>query len=601
MGRAALNARTTEAASCNDAATKLVRRMGLLFLLAGILLVALEYLEIAKLLSDPVQGGLSFVVSLLVAAMIVIDCHRLRASARLRWAFYVLVSSGAMYMLISWTEDLKSLNDIPVLGRNDLTFRKLTKTSLLASWFTAPPLMALQMLRIHREMTDKLDDEVAHRTLQLTAANEGLQTEIRHHMTTGNVLKDTQVKLRDLVEQRSKQLAAAERELVRHERFRALGQMASSIAHELNNTLVPITSYVELLRQSDNLTDEQRGWLHNIARASADTGHIVHSLQLFHGKGSGHSSRELVDPAEVIRQVIDLTLPIWKDAARGKGNRIQIGTQINPTPLIRANAAELRQVLTNLILNSVDAIQGTGSIRISVDSRDSFVELQIEDDGCGMTASELDSCLDPFFTTKPNGVGLGLSVCRGIVDHHSGKLTVASTPESGTTFTLQFPVDRRDKHSTRETADGSAMFVRGGQRLNVLYVEDNPRVRSSFATLLRVNGLDVVAVENGEQAIDVAEDNGNFDILIVDMGLPGMNGAESIAALAKRGISVPTVVISGWSVQTIMDHFVDQPPPDYVLTKPVNLKELKQLLDEIRTHLSGGLIDQQPQPVSRSL
>ena len=151
-------------------------------------------------------------------------------------------------------------------------------------------------------------------------------------------------------DERSQQLAVAEQELVRHERFRALGQMASGIAHELNNNLVPITSYVELLRQSDNLTKEQQAWLHSIAQASADARQVVHSLQLFHGKGPSHSSHAVVDAAEIIRQVVALTRPIWKDAAEANGNCIHVNTQLASTPPIRANASELRQVLTNLVL-----------------------------------------------------------------------------------------------------------------------------------------------------------------------------------------------------------------------------------------------------------
>ena len=100
------------------------------------------------------------------------------------------------------------------------------------------------------------------------------------------------------------------------------------------------------------------------------------------------------------------------------------------------------------------------------------------------------------------------------------------------------------------------------------------------------NGLDVVTAESGEQALTVASREDNFDLLIVDMGMPGMNGAETIAALDKQGFRLPTVVFSGWSVPTVMGHFAQQPPPDYVLTKPLNLEELERLLDDVRARLA---------------
>ena len=568
-------ASTPESASYRDQAVVLLRRSGFLFVATSVSLVVLEGLEAARVLSNPVQGGLSFAITLCAVVVVVCSCVRLRTATRLHWGLYILISTGALYMLISWTEDLTFLNEIPVFGQNDKVFRKMTKIVLLALWFTSPPFIAWNMITVHRQLTDELEDRVAQRTRCLSEANDRLQTEIREHLSTGNELKASQTKLAALLEQRSQQLAVVEQELIRHERLKALGQMASGVAHELNNALVPIKAYVELLIQCGDLTQEQAAWLQIVDQATEDASHVVRSLQQFHGKEASGSPRESLDPAHLIHDVVELTRPVWKDAAEAAGKRILIQEEVEANLKVYANASELRQVMTNLILNSVDAIQDKGTIRLQLESVNDTAEFRVVDDGDGMDAKQRGECMEPFFTTKVGGTGLGLSVCDGIVQNHGGCLEVDSSPDGGTTFRFRLPLDRR------ESAFSDTAVSAEQPSLKALYVEDDANVRQAFAALLTSLGLSVVVAESGMQAITIVEESLEFDLLIVDMGMPEMNGVETISALKERGLNCASVVVSGWSVESVIDRFGQQPLPEFILTKPVSIRDLEHMLKEV--------------------
>lgn len=575
---------TVGTASLTAPGLMLARRSGILFVSASVLLLGLEALETTHILSDPVQGAISFAVSLVVATVVVWTARSALVSSRLSWPIYSLLFAGAVFMLISWTEDLPILDDIPILGRNDKTFRKMTKMLMLACWFTAPPLLAWNLLAVHRRMTNELEQLIADRTRGLSDANAKLQKEIRQHIDTGNELRAAQATIEDLAEKRSQRLAIAEQALVRNERLKALGTFASGVAHELNNTLVPVRSYVELLLRSEGLTHEQKQWLQGVSQGANDAVHVVQSLQQFHGRRRDHDSLSPVDPVEVARQAIDLTRPVWKDEAEADGKRISIETRLDASSNVLANAAELRQVLTNLILNSVDATQGDGKIQVEVATRDGRVEFKVVDSGHGMAAEQLFACFEPFYTTKLKGAGLGLSVSRGIIQDHGGRLDVQSSPGGPTTFEFSLPLEgSRPRQADSPGGEGTGEDF---TQLTLLYVEDDAIVRQAFCALLTSMGVETVEADGGKLAIEICRNRRDFNAVIVDMGMPGMNGAETIDALRKLGLSCPSVVISGWPIRTVMERFVDQAPPDFVLTKPVLADELERTLNEIRDRSS---------------
>ena len=579
-------AENLESASHDDGSLALVRRSGFLFATTSVLLVALEGFEAVGLLSNPVQGGISFTVSICAAVVVVVSAMRLQTSARLHWGLYILIGTGSLYMLISWTEDLPFLDAIPILGQDDKTGRKMVKIALLALWFTSPPFLAWNMIAVHRRLTDALEDRIEQRTRHLSEANAHLHSEIKGHLATSNELTEAKKRLANLVKQRSQQLADVEEELVQHERLKALGRMASGVAHELNNTLTPARSFVELMMNDQDLTDEQRSSLECIDQSTADAVGIVQSLQQFHGGGASPRDRSNLDPCTMVREVIDLTRPMWKWAAEAEGKHISMQTHLDDNLTICANARELRQVLTNLILNSVTAIDERGTIRVELRHSNNTAEFRVIDDGRGMDAEQIKLCVEPFYTTRLDGTGLGLSVCNGIVEHHGGRLCIESTSGRGTTAAFSLPLVKRN------TSEPDAPRRDGNEALSLkaLYVEDDSGVRQSFSALLASIGVDVVSAESGMQALAACEDNVDFDVLIVDMGMPEMNGAETIAALTERGLRCPSIVISGWSVQSVTKRFGEHPLPDFILAKPTGSQDIRETLWEVRRmkHRTAG-------------
>ena len=520
--------------SPDDRALTLVRRAGTVFAATSVSLVALEGIEAAGLLSNTTQGGISFAVTVLAAVVAIGSGVRLRTSARLHWGLYILVATGALYMLISWTEDLPFLDEVPIFGQDDKTGRKMAKIALLAMWFTSPPFLAWKMIAAHRRLTDSLADRINQRTRSLSDANSRLRSEIRDHVSTSNELREAQRRLASLVEERSQRLADAQEELVRHERLKALGTMASGIAHELNNALTPARAFVELLLRDDNLTSDQKSWLTYIDKSTADAASIVQSLQQFHGEGASPSSRSNLDPAALVREVVSLTRPVWKGAAEAEGKQIRLDTFLEEDLTVLANARELRQVLINLILNSIEALADQGTITLKLKRINDTVEFRVADSGHGMNELQIKRCMEPFYTTKAGGTGLGLSVCRGIVDHYGSELRVESPADGGTSIAFQLPLVRSKVTQEQRPSRDSRIS------LKVLYVEDNRQVRQASSDVCwrhwAWKSLPRIAANNRSSSRKSKDD---FDVVIVDMGMPEMKRRRNDRRIATPWYSLP--------------------------------------------------------------
>jgi PAS domain S-box-containing protein len=230
------------------------------------------------------------------------------------------------------------------------------------------------------------------------------------------------------------------RERVLHaEKLRAVGEMAAGIAHNFNNVLTTILTRAQLLaqQQTDRLT-LHRG-LALIEQAASDGAALVRRLQrLARGRDAPESS--WLDLNLLTQEVVDTTQPLWHDHTRREGRPVEIHLALAPLPLLLGRAAELREVLTNLLLNAIEAMPQGGTITLRTWAEAHTVGVLVSDTGVGMTAEVQRRVFDPFFTTKgARGTGLGLSVSQAIVKEHEGTLTVESEPGRGTTFVITLP------------------------------------------------------------------------------------------------------------------------------------------------------------------
>src|ERR1051326_1967070 len=272
------------------------------------------------------------------------------------------------------------------------------------------------------------------------------------------------------------ELKKTQRQIVQQERLAALGTMAGGIAHDFNNALSVIMGFSDMLlgkAEKGLAREEAEQGLATILTAAEDAAKIVGRLREFYRRDSATEAvRVPVNFNELIQQAISLTQPRWETQSRGTGSPIHVVTDLGNIGFVSGDPASLREMLTNLIFNAVDAMPDGGTITVRTAGTEEAVRIEVADTGMGMSDEVRERCLEPFFTTKgKKGTGLGLAMVFGIVQRHNGTLDLESTVGKGTTFIFRFPTTAAPP---QETAKASEALSRP---LKILVVDDQP-VRS---------------------------------------------------------------------------------------------------------------------------
>ncbi|HXH83165.1 MAG TPA: GAF domain-containing protein, partial [Candidatus Tectomicrobia bacterium] len=371
------------------------------------------------------------------------------------------------------------------------------------------------------------------------------------------------------------ELAAAQDELVRTEKLRALGEMASGVAHDFNNLLASILGRAQLLLRRVE-EPRQRQWLQVIERAALDGAQTVRRLQEF-TRIRRDQPRVPVDLVDVVREALDMTQMRWRGEAQARGARLEVRTSLAPVPAVPGDPAELREAMTNLILNAADAMPHGGTLTLATGTAGDRVEVTVADTGHGMTAEVRARIFDPFFTTKgPQGTGLGLSMTYGIVARHGGTITVESEPGRGATFRLSFPAGSEPAPAPPALAPAAGPPPRA---LRCLVVDDEPEVGGTLADILAAAGHEVVLVDGGASAIARFRAE-TFDLVITDLAMPGVSGWQVAQACKERAPGVPVFLVTGLGVELSeaerAAHGVDA-----VLVKPLQLQQVLDAVAEV--------------------
>ena len=403
------------------------------------------------------------------------------------------------------------------------------------------------------------------------------------------------VRLTEGTQKAYEELRRAQQAVVQQERLRALGQMASGMAHDINNALSPITTYSELLLSTmPDLPTAQRQRLQRINQAGEDVAQIVSRMREFYRRDLDPDQLEKVNVNQTIEEVIELTRPRWRDVAQRQGVSIQVKSELVPNPPdLICNASELREALTNVLFNAVDALPQGGVITLVTrsiaksslhdgDSSDRELQIEVRDNGLGMDEKVRQHCLEPFFTTKhmTGGTGLGLAMVYGMVKRHDGSIDIESSPNRGTCVRLIFPIQDRATHAPRPQLAQNEVC----RSLRILCIDDEPELRQLLHDVLEVHNHKVAVAPGGKEGLELFLSSLNgpeaFEVVITDLGMPDMDGHHVARAVKSASPNTPVIMLTGWG--TMMKAEGESAPEvDAVLGKPPRIAELNALLHRL--------------------
>jgi PAS domain S-box-containing protein len=374
--------------------------------------------------------------------------------------------------------------------------------------------------------------------------------------------------------------------VMQQERLKALGQMASGIAHDINNAISPVALYTEsLLETEPGLSVRARDYLETIQRANEDVASTVARMREFYRPREAELVLSPVNLNDVAQDVIGLTRARWSDMPQERGVVIELDTSLTANnPVVPGVESELREALTNLVFNAVDAMPegGTLSLRTRRTSDDSRTEapdrvyIEVSDSGVGMDAETQRRCLEPFFTTKgERGTGLGLATVYGSVQRHNAEIYILSAPGRGTTVQLVFAASREDAVPKEPTRRQSLPSQR------ILVVDDDPLLLKSLRDTLATDGHTVSTATGGLAGLEAfssaREAETPFDLVITDLGMPYVDGRQVASGIKELSPSTPVILLTGWG-QRLMDDGELPAHVDRVLNKPPKLAELRTAL-----------------------
>lgn len=401
---------------------------------------------------------------------------------------------------------------------------------------------------------DQLSEHVA-----LALAQTELLTELQHAYQD---LKETQ----DLV--------------LQQERLHALAEMASGIAHDINNAISPAALYAEsLISTETNLTERGSKHLRIIQTAIDDVANTVARMSRFARPENDQVIEQSSDVNRSCIESIELTRVKWDDIALRNGIEIKMNTDFHPDlPLLAVSETELREIITNLLFNAIDALPQGGEISMRTlpvrTKQGEQVLIEVTDNGIGMNETQRARCFEPFFTTKgERGTGLGLAMVYGIVKRAGGQMEIQSTPDQGTAIQIILPALKPFAKLTATNEIDNPNSVQSP--LKILLVDDDANVLTALTDILKDVGHQIEFANSGAHAIEIFTMANQrlqpFDAVITDLGMPGMDGRELSTLIKTMRPETPVIMLTGWGQQMKLPDS-ELPHVDALFSKPQNPK-----------------------------
>ncbi len=404
-----------------------------------------------------------------------------------------------------------------------------------------------------------------------------------------------QTQLYGTLQQAYDDLRLTQQAVMQQERLGALGQMASGIAHDINNAISPVALYTEtLLTNEPGMSTRARNYLEIIQRSIEDVAQTVTRMGEFYRQREPQLTLTPVPLNLLLQQVIDLTRARWHDMPQQRGIVIQLRTELAPDlPVVMGIESEIREALINLFFNAIDAMPDGGTLTLRTKVVQSIadaspaeqVHLEVVDTGTGMDEATRRRCLEPFFTTKgTRGTGLGLAMVYGVVERHSSEIEIDSTLGQGTTVRLVFAVPSAMVALAPEEKPDMQV-----PSLRLLIVDDDPMLLKSLRDVLEADGHAVATANGGQAGIDAfrrAHEAGKtFAMVITDLGMPHIDGRRVAEGVKQMSPATPVILLTGWG-RRLMSSGDIPPHVDCVLSKPPKLRELRETF--VRLLLPAG-------------
>jgi signal transduction histidine kinase/ActR/RegA family two-component response regulator len=430
-----------------------------------------------------------------------------------------------------------------------------------------------------------------------TDAFSSTDCEFLRQLTEHVALAAHQAQIHSALQQAYDDLRLTQQTVMQQERLRALGQMASGIAHDINNALSPVALYTEmLLEREPNLSPRTREYLGTAQRAIGDVTQTVARMREFHRKQEPQLLLSPVDLNLMVQQTIDLTRVRWSDMPQRRGVVVELALDLaSELPAIAGVESEIRDALTNLVFNAVDSMAQGGVLTIRTRNQATAsdlrtVSVEVSDTGIGMDEETRRRCLEPFFTTKgERGSGLGLAMVYGVTQRHKGEIELESARGQGTTVRLNLPAHRDTAGSEALMGDADILT----RRLRLLVVDDDPLLIKSLRDSLEADGHIVTVAHGGQEGIDkfthASKGREPFAVVITDLGMPHVDGSKVASAVKAASPVTPVILLTGWGQRLSAEGTVPA-SVDRVLNKPPRLRELRSALGELTAEALPGAV-----------
>ena len=387
-----------------------------------------------------------------------------------------------------------------------------------------------------------------------------------------------QCNIRDITERNNAEAKRAELESRAQvvSRLASVGEMASGIAHEINNPLTGVVGFAQLLAEREDLPEDVREQLKIIHEGGERVAKIIKGLLSFARQSK--PKREYISINEVVEEVIKLR------QYELKTSNIEVINRFDPElPWTMADSGQLQQIFINLVVNAeqeMSRAHGKGRLEIKTELAGDMIHISFKDDGPGIAKEHIERIFDPFFTTKEvgKGTGLGLSLSHGIIAEHGGRLYAESEPGKGATFVVELPVlaEEADVEEAKG-ADETKEVIKG----RILVVDDEEVVRQYLNSVLTKMGHTVELATDGEKALELVKSTG-YNLILSDMKMPGMDGKEFYRKVEEINppLTGRLVFITGDVMGEDTRDFIRKTGAPYI-TKPFNAEQLHGLVNDI--------------------